>query len=252
MRRVMRRLILCLVWCCAVALHAAEPPGEPGSALGSNITEVLQRSQALRLAQRGAANNHSAASARLHTSFNRLLGLMPGVVPGFAGAELQLVAGDLFAEAVFGRAAVAVSEAVGDLPEGERLLLLAHELGHLGLGHWAALNGLYRQHIPGAVTPATTDPVAAALGAQAHALSHRQEFEADAFGFTVARQLGFGVDTALSLLLRQGLQFDGATHPATRRRLAQLRLLETRLAHAPLLVGEGTAVAVLPQAVEPR
>ena len=258
----MRRLVLCLVWCFAVAARADALSDAPGGGAGGGpgigvsvdrgITEVLQRSQAQRLAQRGAANSLSAASARLHTSFNRLLGLMPGVLPGFAGAELQLVGGDLFAEAVFGRAAVAVSEAVGDLPEGERLLLLAHELGHLGLGHWAALNSLYRQHIPGAVTPTTTDPVAAVLGAQAHALSHRQEFEADAFGFSLARQLGFGVDTALSLLLRQGLQFDSATHPATRRRLAQLRLLDTRLAHAPLMVAEGSAVAGLPQGADPR
>ena len=252
----MRGFVLCLMWslvgCCAVAAQAGEPADEPGGQPARNITEVLQRSQAQRLAQRDTANSHSAASARLHTSFNRLLGLMPSVLPGFAGAALQLVGGDLFAEAVFGQATVAVSEAVGDLPEGERLLLLAHELGHLGLGHWAALNNLYRQHVPGAVTPATTDPVAAALGAQAHALSHRQEFEADAFGFALARQLGFGVDTALSLLLRQGLQFDSATHPATRRRLAQLRLLDTRLVHAPLMVGEGTAVAVSPQGLEPR
>ena len=252
----MRRLILGLVWCCAAAAHAGEftagPSGGDGGGASGTITEVLQRSQAQRLAQRGTAHSHSAASVRLRASFDRLVGLMPGVLPGFAGAELVLVGGDLFAEAVFGRAALAASEAVGDLPEGERLLMLAHELGHLGLRHWAALSSLYRQHIPGAVTPATTDPVAEALGAAAHALSHRQEFEADAFGFTLTRQLGFGVDTALSLLLRQGLQFDGPTHPATRRRLAQLRLLETRLANAALLAGADTAVAASPLVVEPR
>lgn len=250
----MRRLMLCLVWCCAAVAHAGEFTVDPivSGSPGSTIADVLQHSQAQRLAQRGAADSHSAASARLQASFNRLVGSMPGVVPGFAGADLVLVGGDLFAEAVFGRAAVAVSEAVGDLPEGERLLLLAHELGHLGLGHWAALSGLYRQHIPGAVTPATTDPVAEALGAAAHALSHRQEFEADAFGYSLARQLGFGVDTALSLLLRQGVQSDGPTHPATRRRMAQLRMLETRLANAPLLAGGGTALAAAPQRGEPR
>lgn len=257
MRRFVRYLMCSLVWCCAPPAQAAEPDagpqrpsGQPDSSI--TITDVLQRSQAQRLALRGAADGHSAASARLRISFDRLLGMMPSVLPGFAGAALQLVGGDVFAEAQFGSATVAVSEAVGDLPEGERLLLLAHELGHLGLGHWAALNSLYRQHISGAVTPATTDPVAAALGAQAHALSHRQEFEADAFGFTLARQLGFGVDTALSLLLRQGLQADSATHPATRRRLAQLRLLDTRLVQAPLMLGEGTAMAVLPQRGEAR
>ena len=106
------------------------------------------------------------------------------------------------------------------LAEGERLMLLSHEYGHLVLGHWDRLVGLYRHHIPGEVRPDTTDPVAQALGRDGAELSHRQEFEADAFGFRLAQQLGVGLDEALSLLMRRPAAGDTPTHPATRRRIA--------------------------------
>lgn len=226
----MRWLILCL------GLWSVLPVQAEG------IVEVLQRSQQQRLVLLGSADAGSAASQRLRNSFE----LLNAMLPPSQHAELVPVGGGLYAEALFGRHAVAASEAVGELPEGERLLMLAHELGHLALGHWAVLSGLYLQHIPGEVRPESTDPVAAVLGAQAHALSHRQEFEADAFGFKVVRQLGFGIDNAMSLLTREGMQPDTATHPATRRRLAQIRLLDAEFGRPPLADGEATAVAGVP------
>jgi Zn-dependent protease with chaperone function len=214
----------------------------PATSPAPGIAEVLQLSQQQRLALRPAAVADSAAAERVRDSLARLLAMRPQDGP----AELVLVGGDLYAEALFGRRALAVSESVGQLPEGERLLLLAHELGHLSLQHWGSLSALYRSHIPGAVRPDTTEPVAAALGAQAHALSHRQEFEADAFGFTLVRQLGFGVDTAFGLLTRHGVQMDGATHPGTRRRIAQLRVLDSQLSHPGLGDTAAELVGVAP------
>ena len=224
----MRWLWLCGWWVVALSAQA------------EGIAEVLQRSQQQRLAQREAPEAGSAAAARVRASFDRLLALLPPQAPP---PVLQLVGGTLFAEAVFGRQAVAVSESAGELPEGERLLMLAHELGHLQLGHWPALRGLYLQHIPGEVRPETTDPVAARLGAEAHALSHRHEYEADAFGYTLVRQLGYGVDSAFGLLGRLGVQADSATHPGTRRRLALLRALDARLAQPGLAAGEASSLA---------
>ena len=235
----MWRLALC-IW-----LGWASAPRAEG------IVDVLQRSQAARLAQHGAANVESVAAGRVRASFWRLVGMLPVIDPP-EPITLVLVGGPLFAEAVFGGRAVVVSESVGDLPEGERLLMLAHELGHVTLGHWAGLSALYQQHIPGDVLPETTDPVAGTLGPQAHALSHRQEFEADAFGFTLVRRLGFGVDNAFGLLTRNGVQLDSATHPATRRRLAQLRMLDTQLDDAPRRVGLATELAASPAARDPR
>jgi Peptidase family M48 len=194
------------------------------TANAETIEAVLDRSQQTRLSQRPNADTSSAAAQRVKAGLARLLALRNA-----GNVELVLSGGDLFAEALLDRPGLAVSQAVGDLPEGERLLLLAHELGHLRLGHPGALKALYHAHIPGEVLREVTDRAAAALGPDAHALSHRHELEADAYGYTLVRSLGFGLDNAFSLLMRQGMQIDSATHPGTRRRLAQLRALESQL-----------------------
>jgi len=245
LRRSRFALALTLALALDIAAQAAPvlPAGTPALAVDApapGIAEVLQRSQQQRLALRPAADADSAAAQRVRDSFARLLAMQPQRDE----VELLLVGGELYAEALFGRQAVVVSDAVGQLPEGERLLLLAHELGHLSLQHWGSLSALYRSHIPGAVRPDTSEPVAAALGAQAHALSHRQEFEADGYGFSLVRQLGFGVDTAFGLLTRHGVQLDGATHPGTRRRLAQLRLLDAQLNQDAVRGGEPSSLAL--------
>jgi Zn-dependent protease with chaperone function len=204
-----------------------------------DITQVLQRSQQWRLQQRPAPDQNSAASARVRSSFERLKQLDPQG----ADVQLQIIGGPLFAEALFGQRTLVVSEAAGDLPEGERLLMLAHEMGHLMLGHWGGLSALYRSHIPGAVRPETTDPVARKLSLEAQALSHRQEFEADGYGFALVRKMGFGLDNAFGLLMRQGLQFDTPTHPGTRRRLAQMRVMDAQVGRVLVNPGETDAVA---------
>jgi hypothetical protein len=196
------------------------------------IEQVLVASQQQRLAERGQPDAGATESVhRLRTSFERLR----SQVPALADVELIVVGGELFAEAVFGRRAVAASVAVGELPEGERMQMLAHGMGHLQLRDWDALAGLYHHHIPGEVRPETTEPVAAALGAQARQLSWRHEFEADAWGYRLARQFTYGVDTASGLLTRQGVSMDSATHPGTRRRIMQLRMLDAELSNPQFL-----------------
>ena len=189
-----------------------------------DIVGVLERSQRLRLEQHTAAAPDGERTQRVRASLDRLLA-EGKIAP--QSVELRVMQGGVQAEAMLGRLLV-VGDAVGDLPEGERLMLLAHELSHLTLGHWHALCALYRKHIPGEVRPDTTDPVAGALGRDGHELSHRQEYEADAHGFALAHQLGTSLDDALSLLMRQPMMQDSATHPATRRRIAQFRMLQAR------------------------
>jgi hypothetical protein len=227
----MKYLIFCL---CLLTPLAAPSQG---------IVDVLQRSQQMRLDQRGTADPMSPESARVRASFARLLALAPQE----GAVELVLVGGNLYVEALFGRRSVAASENLGALPEGERLLMLAHELGHLALGHWREMSEMYVRLIPGEVRPETTDPVAAQLAEQGQALSHRHELEADAYGFKLVHKLGFGVDSAFDLLTRQGVQPDTATHPATRRRLAQFRALDALMGHATQDSNDTDAVAEAPR-----
>jgi hypothetical protein len=223
-------------WCWIVLMGACLH-----AAAAENIEQVLDRSQQMRMAQRPAADAHSAAAQRVRDSLQRLCALTGADAPQ---VELVLVGGGLFAEALLDRPGIAVSQDAGELPEGERLLLLAHELGHVRMAHARALKALYRTHIPGEVRPETTDHVNAALGAQAHGLSHRHELEADAYGYALVRSLGFGIDNAFALLTRQGLQHDSATHPGTRRRIAQLRMLDASLAQRATSPADAQAFAV--------
>lgn len=214
-------LLLVLLACCTKAQAV-------------DIAQVLQQSQLKRLEERVPAPDNER-TRRIQASFARLMTLSPPTHP----VELQVMQGGVQAEAMLGRLLV-VGDAVGDLPENERVLLLAHEYGHLCLDHWQALVAMYQRHIPGEVRPDTTDPVAQALGRDGRELSHRHEFEADAFGYELARQLGTALDEAFSVLMRNPSMADSPTHPATRRRIAQLRALQMRADDLVLRPGNNT------------
>lgn len=188
-----------------------------------DIVEVLVDSNNLRLKARTEAPADSTRAAAIRATWDRLIAIAkPDTVP-----QLHVVTGALYAEAVMGRTVVA-SEALADLTEGQRLMMLAHELGHVVLNHWDAQCRLYKRFIPGEVKPETTDPVAGRLGAAAHVQSHRHEFEADAFGYAIARREGVDFPSVMTLLRSMGSSQDTVTHPGAHRRVAHLREIEAR------------------------
>lgn len=197
-----------------VAWTAAAQAADP-----SAIGEVLEHSQQQRLDAFHLATEGPRAAA-VRASFERLLRVAaPGV-----RVELRVITGETIAETLQGHVIVA-HERLADLPEGQRTFVLAHELGHVVRDHWAAMGGVYRRWVPGEVTPERTDPVAGALGRDASALAHRQEFEADAWALELLARLGFASEDAVGAFLSLGMQPDTATHPATRKRVAALRAL---------------------------
>ena len=195
------------------------------SVAAQGIEAVLERSQQARLARRPAANAQGEAVQRLRDSLARLLAASSDTEP----VELVPVGGALFAEALLDRPAIAASEAVGDLPEPQRLLMLAHELGHIRLAHAQTLKAMYRLHVPAEVAQELTDPVAVPLGSDGILLSHRNELAADAWAYALTRPLGVGLDDAMGLLARQATRVDTLTHPGTARRIVQFREIEQRL-----------------------
>jgi predicted Zn-dependent protease len=195
-----------------------------------NITDVLERSQGMRLESLPAAEADSARAQRVRDTFDRVVQAANLREP----VELRVIRGETVAETLKGRVVVA-NESLADLSEGERVFILAHELGHVALGHWSQLGQLYLRYIPGAVTPETTDPVAGPLGRDASGLSHRHELDADAFSLHTLRAMGHADDDAFSAFKRMGLTRDTLTHPGTRKRMASLRdLLNTPLNTAEL------------------
>jgi Zn-dependent protease with chaperone function len=187
------------------------------SAQGQDIVEVLRSSQQKRLdAMMPAADGPRTEAVR--ASFDALRRVMPAGLE----VELRVVGGPLVAETLHGRIVVA-NERLGDLNEGERRFVLAHELGHVITGHWMQMANVYRRWVPGAVTPEKTDPVAGPLGREASGLAHRQEFEADLFALHLIRSLGHPSDDARSAFIALGMTQDTATHPGTRKRVAALQ-----------------------------
>jgi Zn-dependent protease with chaperone function len=185
------------------------------------ILGVLARSQLARLDHAGAADPGSARARMVRASFEtlaRALGLKHPV-------ELRVIEGETVAETLQGRVVLA-NESLADLSEGQRLFILAHELGHLELRHWEQTQRLYQKWVPGAVTPDQTEPVAALLGRDASGLAYRQEIEADAFALHALRALGRSSQDAVTAFMQLGMNHDTATHPGTRKRLAALRAAE--------------------------
>jgi len=195
-----------------------------GAARGEDIVEVLERSQQVRLDSMPPAPPDSQRVQKVHDSFEllaRTLGLGRTI-------ELRVVRGDTLAETLHGRVVIA-NEAMGDWPEEDRLFVLAHELGHVALAHWAQMGVMYQKWVPGMVTSQQTDAVAALLGREASGLAYEQEYEADAFAFRTLETLGISRQDVLSVFVHLGLRKDTATHPGTQKRLAALRAAEIKL-----------------------
>lgn len=186
-------------------------------AVADDIVDVLRRSQQLRLDAMPVAAEGPRAEL-IRRSFDQLRQALPSDTV----AELRVVSAGTLAETIHGRIVVA-HESLADLPEGARLFVLAHELGHVASQHWQQMGAVYRHWIPGEVKPETTDPVAGPLGREASATSHRQEYEADAFALQVLRRLGRSPQEAFTAFVQQGMLQDTATHPGTRKRVASLR-----------------------------
>lgn len=202
------RLAVVVATCTASAVQA------------NDIIDVLHQSAQRRLDAMALAPDGPRAQA-VRDSFEQV---RRAVAPDTI-VELRVVTGSTVAETLDGRVIVA-NESLADMPEGVRLFVLAHELGHVQHGHWRQVGDLYKRFVPGEVAPHTTEPVAGPLGRAASAQAHRHEFEADAFALNALRIVGRGSDDAFAALRQQGVQHDSATHPATRKRLASLRSAE--------------------------
>lgn len=192
-----------------------------GLSHGQTIQQVLQRSHEQRLQSMTPVASDDPRALVIRDSFERVLSVAAGLPPRI---ELQVVLGPVVAECLHGHVIVANAN-LAELSEGERLFVLAHEVGHAVQGHWDQVRWVYQRHIPGAVVKSHTDAVAAVMGRELSALSHQHEFDADAYGMHTLLELGYGYDAAKASFMRQGPTVDTATHPSTRRRLASLRLL---------------------------
>jgi Zn-dependent protease with chaperone function len=204
----------------AALLVAAGWLGAGLPAAAEDIRTVLERSHALKLRALAEVERQDDGAELLQRDFRRLLAR----VPEHPEVRLMVVGGPVIAETLAGRVVV-VHVGLAQAGEGERLFLLAHELGHALMHHWDELGALYQHYIPGEVKPETTDPVAAVLGRSASQLVHGHEYAADAFAWRTIRAMGFGLESADAVFRQMPNVGDTATHPASRKRMAALRAI---------------------------
>jgi predicted Zn-dependent protease len=204
-----------------------------GPAQAENIVEVLQRSQQSRLELLRAADPDSVAARTLQARFERLL-----QITGIDNktVALRVIDGATVAETLLGKVVV-VNAALTQRPEVEQLFILAHELGHVIEDHQAQMGQVYLKWVPGPVLQEHTDAVAPMLGREASGLAHRQEFSADAFALRTLCAMGHSRDEVLATFMRMGMFQATATHPASNKRLAALRVAPADEA-APALLAE--------------
>src|SRR5262245_29029378 len=124
-----------------------------------DIVEVLERSQTVRLASMSLADDASPRAVVVRGSFDQLAERF-GTEKTM---EMRVVTGPVIAECPLGHTIVA-NESLAEMPEAVRMFLLAHEIGHVVLGHWKQFEQLYVKHIPGEVVQQHTDAIAGTLG----------------------------------------------------------------------------------------
>ncbi|RZS53309.1 M48 family metalloprotease [Sphaerotilus mobilis] len=213
---------LLALWLSLLSLTPVAADPAAGATTGDRppIREVLDRSAQQRLAELSRHRVDAHLSAGIQADVDRILGQM-AVKPAI---DLLVVDGPFHAEILGGHVLV-VSASVAVLPEGERLFILAHEIGHAAMGHWGELCELYGRLIPGEVRQDLTDAIAPQLGREASALVHGHEYAADAHAWQILRSLGHGMDSVLAALQVVPNLGDTPTHPSTRKRYARLRLV---------------------------
>jgi Zn-dependent protease with chaperone function len=188
-----------------------------------DIVQVLDRSQDMRLAAMQKTPVDPVPARRLQADFDRLTANLPQR----RKARLQVVRGPVWAETMHGGVVVA-NQTLADLPEGARLFILAHELGHVTLDHWLQMSLLFQKWVPGEVTQRHTDAIATLLARDAGALAHRQEFEADAYAARALQALGVPMTDMFEVFNRLGGDDESPTHPSAAERMAALRALGFR------------------------
>jgi Zn-dependent protease with chaperone function len=183
------------------------------------IVQILEDSAAARLAKLSPVDPGSPAYQLIRSSYERVLKQTKYTQP----VDFRCVEGPVDAAAELGRILVA-RRGLEEIGEGPRLFILAHELGHIVLGHWSTRRALYLAHFPGEITETNANPSDETFGREAHVLAFEQEFAADAFGYRIIKALGFGLDSALAAL--QLNASSDLTHPPMGRRYMQLMEIE--------------------------
>jgi len=117
---------------------------------------------------------------------------------------------------------VLVDDSLAALPEDERVFEIAHELGHIDLGHFERMIALFQQY----VGDSTDDHyIARTLNVHADDLSpalQALEYEADAYGQALVSKVPGALDGGIHTFQRNVFRRGDFSHPSPRERMLKL------------------------------
>jgi Zn-dependent protease with chaperone function len=115
---------------------------------------------------------------------------------------------------------VVLSTRLARMNPQQRFFIIAHEMGHLTLGH----HGAMRSFVARIVDQQRDEAKARAqLASSLSAISHRHELDADAHAVRTMRAAGLDPEQAALIFDSIGDDRDNNTHPSARRRAAAIR-----------------------------
>jgi Zn-dependent protease with chaperone function len=115
-----------------------------------------------------------------------------------------------------------VSTRLARMNAAQRFFIIAHEMGHVKLGH----HGAMRSFVAGIVGEQADESRARRqLVSSLSTISHQHELDADAFAVRAMQSAGLDPEQAARIFDSIGSDKDNATHPSARRRAAAIRSL---------------------------
>lgn len=162
------------------------------------------------------------------------------MVPSAATVPMQVL--DCDADGfVYKGETIVLSTRLARMNASQRFFIIAHELGHLQLAH----HGAIRSFVAG-IVDRTRDEARARVQVHSNlsAISHRHEFDADAFAVRTMQGAGLDPEQAAWIFDSIADSRDNHTHPSPVRRAASIRQQQAPVLASPAPQGQATAQRV--------
>lgn len=189
------------------------------SAHALDIVDALNRGQQVQLSQCESVAEDAPEVAVLRDSFSKLQDARHADTP-----VTLVVAKCSFGIQVLG-GKVIVHPAVAHWNEGERLFVLAHELGHIEHGDWHSFTHVHQEAIPADMSDEQVGLTMRRMAPKMRELMYGFEYNADEYALELLSKMGRdALAEGREAIARVPTPSGSPTHPGTAQRIARLTL----------------------------